>query len=1078
MAQDGGGNEACGFLADEAMWYPTAMAIEKSQGDRRTSPLWWRFVRHLVIPLFIGILICIGISVIPLPGTDDPPSFTFDLAFDIERTAPGGTKYTVNNSIATFDLGVAADDKYCGKLFRNYAAAQAYCQENGLPTIPSVQLIQGKFKQFDDGLTAALELAVQRGLPGDSRLGKQAALEQLLAALLRLGQELAATDHSAVDAAAVHVAVALKLGGVELRLPARLAEPVAATEMGFLAAPDSQPVGFWNGDLRTIFRQDRFLSRGMPADEPQAIVLAATIARDPALAEAFARFRAFGAKLTNRPVYVAAGQLAAQPATCLSFSDLAKLLPDPNQVMSPAAINRARAGVAERFGNRAGFALVARAASKEYDLLASLGAPGDAADTMGRIIAAIKSGQLRLEPEEDSGWYDYQWYALETLVLPDKAQEAAKLRLSAAYKKRLESAFRTALTKHRATHIRNVPQMTLGTNDHCSGPVKVEIGPELSVEPTATVYLRYARAYRFLQNAMHGVLGQDFLARLHRSSEGAAGRADLDTELRDLILLCYGLYDQLCLEIGQHPEYLPDEMAEHDVAAAKSALQRWLRAPADDPDLALDTRVVVPIADWPDGRTRYWATGGIRLQRVVYEYDQEPSVRGNVEVTFVPKHYYLPTDIFLEFERSSLQPLTQAEYRALSDLHDDEDTLRAALGAPPRPGRFGWPVLAGGIVLVVVLIAAVVIWWRCQTRLGKLQQAVSKRWTKRVRRNVMLAGMVCLVLWLTALIFCTGYRTKLLVRYVAHIDFLTCGVLDPRFTRDRSQANIAALVELHADDDPQTRYLASRFLELAFRNQMSAPVLKEIPGLKARLQAAASDPIHGVAANSVGLLRFFKDQQNVDFLIEGLRSACHIDGICLATITSLAEIGDPQALDAVISMTDDPRQFVRQKVAWSLGSYDDDRAAVKLAELLPSSCYIAQKGVINGIAHSREEFGRQKWEPGFNAAMLAAASKTHVPWYRRLEVADDITDNDLAAKAYAILLANAPTPEEEADVLAGLALAHLGRRSTQFSRVRRDLAKAMLQEEDLRSAIKAAVDGGKHETLKQLIQDSATDDER
>ena len=66
------------------------------------------------------------------------------------------------------------------------------------------------------------------------------------------------------------------------------------------------------------------------------------------------------------------------------------------------------------------------------------------------------------------------------------------------------TAFKTSLTKHRETHIKRLPVLTLGSSLRPKEPVPVEVAPEFRVEPTATVYLRYARAYRFLHNAMRG----------------------------------------------------------------------------------------------------------------------------------------------------------------------------------------------------------------------------------------------------------------------------------------------------------------------------------------------------------------------------------------------------------------------------------------------------------------------------------------------------------------------------------------------------------------------------------------------
>ena len=57
-------------------------------------------------------------------------------------------------------------------------------------------------------------------------------------------------------------------------------------------------------------------------------------------------------------------------------------------------------------------------------------------------------------PSPSSGWYEYQIYALETFLLPEKGEENPKLLLTKAYKKRMLEAFQALMTKRRETHVR------------------------------------------------------------------------------------------------------------------------------------------------------------------------------------------------------------------------------------------------------------------------------------------------------------------------------------------------------------------------------------------------------------------------------------------------------------------------------------------------------------------------------------------------------------------------------------------------------------------------------------------------
>ena len=54
-------------------------------------------------------------------------------------------------------------------------------------------------------------------------------------------------------------------------------------------------------------------------------------------------------------------------------------------------------------------------------------------------------------PTADSGWYEHQAYALETLLLPERGAESVRLLLSKEYKKRMLEAFKALITKRRET---------------------------------------------------------------------------------------------------------------------------------------------------------------------------------------------------------------------------------------------------------------------------------------------------------------------------------------------------------------------------------------------------------------------------------------------------------------------------------------------------------------------------------------------------------------------------------------------------------------------------------------------------
>lgn len=54
---------------------------------------------------------------------------------------------------------------------------------------------------------------------------------------------------------------------------------------------------------------------------------------------------------------------------------------------------------------------------------------------------------MDLTPDpETSGWYDYQLYDLETLLLPNRGTESDHLLLTKAYKEKLIETFKSIIT--------------------------------------------------------------------------------------------------------------------------------------------------------------------------------------------------------------------------------------------------------------------------------------------------------------------------------------------------------------------------------------------------------------------------------------------------------------------------------------------------------------------------------------------------------------------------------------------------------------------------------------------------------
>ena len=814
-----------------------------------------------------------------LMGAQDDKPFSYIMGMSIEKKTPSGVTYSINNGAATFRLDVAKPDKHSKQVFTNYAHALAYCREQGLPTIPSVQLIQGKLKAFDEALCITLELAIE-----ERRLK---VLKDLLTALQREGNL----------EAVVHVATALSLAGADPKMEGETLRRMEAERHSFLQKPEARPCGFWDTDerLRRNFQSGRYLMEGLSLQRSSeaCLVISKLLVGDPALKAAFDNVQAFDAKLTN-------------PLQSVSFETLSTLT---------------KQEVLQRFPRDARFSLFGYSTSKEEAILSSIPIKLHE-QLMPLLIKAIRSGEFSLEPRPDSGWYDYQWHALETLLMPEKGRESAKLRLSKAYQKRLENAFASLLTKERETHLKRLPMIYLGSTEggETEPPPKVRIAPEFSAEPTLTVYLRLARGYRFLRQALQATLGDEAWSSLRLSASGRS----LDDELKQTMLFCYGLYEKLSLEIGQPSLYLPDEVNALDQKEACAVFDRWCKGWQEDPALLADTRVAVPVADRMTHYT-YWGTAGVRLEQVVYKYLDKPDVSGEVEPEFIPCKIYLPTDFFFEFSRPPQTSLTRAEFRTLCDKGQDVNNLYKAFGATP-------PFAVNGIWLTIkdwfsaywgwgVAVAVVLLFWR----------------VRRARLWLGLGLLIVIVGWGTLLYCSPYYLTLFLMRHVATIND-TWGIV----CEDRIMLYIdgvpdwKALNELLVDADPQMRYLAARIIALKFSSELFLELKEPLRSeLKANLLKAVDDPHPEIAYCATYALRSCHDPDVVDGLIKklGVSLSLEYDDLTGCLLDVLGSIGDPRAIKVIRPLCEDSRVELSRYAVRTLGEFSSPEVLEQLLEL-------------------------------------------------------------------------------------------------------------------------------------------------
>ena len=572
---------------------------------------------------------------------------TFDPEL-VDRRPEGKWLVNLSEAVVRLDTPLVLPDLEPGflVLHPSYAATLAKTGLGGDEILASVNMVDGKGKQFDDGLVAALKQASLQGktpkLPDPVSVVKRL--------LAKVGPNSPATPF---------LAAGLTLIGEKARIAPALENEKNRCLTTFEANEVlSKPIGFytWNKTLSDGYRFLRFFQQTFD-DRDLAIprALAAALAQDSELFDDYRRVVAFDSGLTN-------------PPDCLSLMDLVAdpSLPKPGH----------------------GVAIFPPSASRENELfrrLFPLGLP-PGADLMRGLIEGVRSGAVDLAPRKGSGWYEHQVYALETLLLPEKGDESRKLLLTAPYKLRMLEAFKALMTKRRETH--SLPPAAAPFSDPPPEPPR-RIAPRLRVEPAPSFYLRTARAYAFLAAFLESAVGADVLMSLHGLREGGERPQDLRSELASMRDLYYGLALLSAEDIGMRLKLHDDEPVDRD--RCEQLASEWLAHARDDPDLGVDTRVSVPIyVDAKGGVTRLWATLGVRLTRLTADFARAPRIRPrNAQESdgwqavepyrLETSSYLIAVDDFAEITLRGNRVLTRKELRAVCDVQKSKEAIVSAL---------------------------------------------------------------------------------------------------------------------------------------------------------------------------------------------------------------------------------------------------------------------------------------------------------------------------------------------------------------------------------------------------------------
>ena len=553
------------------------------------------------------------------------------------------------------DLLKPDSDEALVKIHANYRDAIRSVQSPNVDVLPSINLIDGKAKQFDDGLYAALEQnwfqERAADFPGD------------LTFLKELAESVPADSR-----AAAYFAVGLDLAGINF--PATNQASLALFKNRFASdLVQSKPIGFytWNEKLKQCYRVGRFFQMEFELDDNdwmQPVIRALQTKSE--LQATYRHILARWARLSNSPSRLTVLDLVENS----TGQDLVRVRRQRNLTTSTVS-------------------LFPPGSNRESELTRRLFPSGFSAkdDIMRELVKAIRSGSVDLHPTDKSGWYDYQVHALETLLVPTRGEESKWLLLTANYKRRRLEAFQALMTKRKETHVLRSESGMKTAAAAPSQPDPLErFSPRLRLEPGPTYYLRMARSYRFLNQSLHEFIPEAQLATLHGLTEQGTRKQPLLEELRDMERLFYGCYALSAEDIGLGLNLADDEQPL--LVESRGIAEKWLANYNDDPDIAVDTRVIVPVAeDLRRGVISVWATPGIRFSRLKTTYVPEapPSVKTSDGEDWTPLKpeqlgeaiYLLPVDEFVSVQVPSSRILNRKEFQDLcNDAKNKEEIIQ------------------------------------------------------------------------------------------------------------------------------------------------------------------------------------------------------------------------------------------------------------------------------------------------------------------------------------------------------------------------------------------------------------------
>jgi len=577
--------------------------------------------------------------------------------FDPDRAHPvlhNGGSINLSSAVTKLDVSVLKPDvdQALLRLHANFHEALESVRAMDVPVLPSVSIIDAKSRQFEAGLNAALEDHWYTGGP-ESTQGDLGFLKRLAATL-------------PVDSrAAAYFAAGLDLAGIRIPATNETAKKVF-TNRYTSEVSNSEPAGIylWSETLQQCYRIGRFFEMEFDLDDNdwmQPVVQ--SLRADSSLAADYRQILTRWSRVANSPSRLTILDLVDSSGVV----ELVRLRRERNITSSAVSLFPPRFPRESVLGRR----LFPHGYSMEDDLL----------DAMAR---SIRQGQVDLRPTQASGWHDYQAYALETLLAPQRGEESHSLLLSARYKRRRFELVQATITKSQVIQSRQGGLMASTSIEQATDTNRFP--PRLRLEPAPTFYLRMARAYRFLDTTLREVIAEPQLSQLYGLTANGKRSLPLIQELRELQRLFYGCYALSTEDLGMKLNLEDVELV--DFEESRRVAEAWLDHAADDRDLAVDARTMIPVAE--DSRrqiTSALATLGVRICRLQASYlpAAAPRVNRAESSEWTPLEnsqlgeatYLMAVDEVASVKIRSDHFLTHAEFQKLcKELVDREKILR------------------------------------------------------------------------------------------------------------------------------------------------------------------------------------------------------------------------------------------------------------------------------------------------------------------------------------------------------------------------------------------------------------------